>query len=104
MSQNFKVGQRVRFTETFTDLLANTLADPTTVTLRLLAPPATSGGVGVETTYTVTTGQVVRASLGVFYFDFTFTAAGVWHARWAGSGAITAVDETKFTVEVSSFS
>ena len=97
MLQNFKLGQRVRFTETFTDLIANTLADPTVVTLKLRDP------VGTETPLVYGGGQVIRDSLGVYHCDLTLSVPGKWFVRWTGTGAIVAADELQFNVTASAF-
>lgn len=95
--QTAKLGSRWRFTETFTDLVANAVTDPTTVVLKLKDPS------GVETSYTYAAAQIARDSVGVYHFDVTFSMVGQWTARWVAGGALIAADEFFFRVEASAF-
>ena len=68
-------------------------ADPTTVTLKVETPA------GVTTTYTYAGGHLTKPETGVYYYDIdTTTAAGVWHYRGIGTGAVVAAGQDKFTV------
>jgi len=95
--QTIPLGSRVRFTETFTNLLTGALSDPSVLTLKLRNPA------GVETTYTLAGSDLVRLSLGVFYFEFTLAVAGQWSARWVASGTLIAAHEYLFRVTASAF-
>jgi len=87
----------VRIDGSFTDL-AGTLADPTTVTLKV-TPPS-----GVTVAYTWAAAQVIRDSVGAFHYDLSVTEAGQWFYRWEATGAASqAADNGEFMVEPSSF-
>jgi hypothetical protein len=73
------------------------LADPTTVTLKVLAPDGTTAS------YTYALGQILKAGQGDYYYDTTFTAEGDYARRWEGTGACIAVDEGRFRVLNSEF-
>lgn len=96
-----QLGTEIRFTETFTDLIAGTVADPTTVTLKFRDPN------GNETSVTYAGAQIVRDSVGVYHYDFTppipSKQGQAWLARWVATGAIVATDEIKFSVLASGF-
>jgi hypothetical protein len=70
------------------------LADPTTITLELTAPSATS-----PTAYTYAGGGVSKSSTGVYYREITWTEAGEWRAKWTGTGAVAAVESQVYTVQ-----
>lgn len=53
-----------------------TPADPSAVVLRVRAPDGT-----------VATPTPVHDSLGVWHYDLTVTASGIWRYRWEGTGA-----------------
>lgn len=91
------LGSRLRFTETFKDLVAGTVADPTGVTLKIHDPT------GTETSYTYAAAQIVRDSQGIYHFDLTLSIPGLWLARWVGDGAIVATDELQVTIAPSGF-
>jgi hypothetical protein len=71
--------------------------DPTTVTLRIITPDAE------ELLPTV----VNDTAPGAFYADVPIpghaTAAGRWHRRWEGDGAVVAAVEGWWTVLASEF-
>lgn len=93
-----QLGSEIRFTETFTDLIAGTVADPTTVTLKFRDPN------GVETAFTYAGGDIIKDSTGVYHYDFTPAVAGKpWRYRWVATGAIVAADEQQFEVLKSGF-
>ena len=93
----FQLGSRIRLAETFTDLIAGTLTDPTAITLKMRDPS------GAETPYVYGGGQVLRDSVGVYHCDLTLGIPGKWFARWVAAGALVAVDEQIFTVSPSAF-
>ena len=93
----YQKGDLVRIDGSFTDL-AGTLADPTTVTLKVTPPFA------VTVAYTWAGAQVIRDSLGVFHYDLSVAEAGQWFFRWEATGASSqAADLGEFMVEPSSF-
>ena len=85
------VGARVRLAATFAGT-GNQAADPTDVVCRVRDPA------GVVTAYDWNPGAIARAGTGQFTLDLTVAVAGIWYARWEGSGAIVAVTETTFAV------
>ena len=94
----FQLGTRIRLTETFTDLIAGVVTDPTTITLKLHDPN------GVETSFTYAGGDITRDSVGVYHYDFAPTVAGkTWRYRWLATGAVVAVDEQLFQITESGF-
>lgn len=90
----FPVDQPVRLTfPTFSDAAETTPADPTTVSLDLLAPGATT-----PVTYTLAGGQVVRDSLGVFHYDVLATVAGHYTGHWKATGTVATSQDVEFDV------
>ena len=84
-------GDSVRFQSTFSVNSVNT--DPTTVKLKTISPT------GKVTTYTYLVDiEIIRSAAGVYYADITLDTAGVWGARWEGTGACAAADESSLTV------
>lgn len=97
MPLNVLIGERLRFTGPFLNLLTNTLSDPTTVSVIVKAPPAFTG---VETTYVYGTDvEVVKDKTGQYHIDITFDIAGDWAVRFKGAGAVVAANE--YLVKVS---
>lgn len=76
---------------------AGTLADPTTVTLKIEEPD------GTETTYTYALAQITRDSAGRFSKSYTPDQSGVHHYRWVGTGTVGAAFEGAFFVRESRF-
>jgi hypothetical protein len=95
--ESYPLGSLVRFSETFTNTITGALADPTTVVIKFRDPA------GVETSYSLAGGQVVRDSIGAFHFDLQLNTTGTWLRRWVGGGAVIAPDERPFAVEKSGF-
>lgn len=91
------VGDTIRLTGTFkagtytvtagVPSMTYALADPTTVTLTVVPPTASS------TAYTYAGGTVTKSTTGVFYRDLTPDAPGEWRIRWVGTGTVAAVEE-----------
>ena len=77
---------------------AGTLADPDTVTLRIKYPDAstTTHVYGVDA-------NVIRDSVGVYYYLLPLTLEGAHYYRWEGSGALYAGGEKKIVVNQSVF-
>lgn len=87
----YLAGQTERITETFsTSAGANT--DPTTVAATVKAPDGT-------TTNKAYPGDITRLTTGIYYFDLTFTQAGVWTIGWTGTGTLAAVDLDSYQVD-----
>lgn len=85
----YGVGILVRIAVDFQDGDGNS-ADPTTVTLKLRKPD------GVLQSETYNPGNIVKSSVGNYYFDVTVDVMGYWHYRWEGDGTIEAVQEKSF--------
>jgi len=80
----------------FLNALAGVYIDPTAVSLFIIDP---SGG---RQTQTLSSGAVIRDSLGHFHFTFTPTKSGVWTYKWQGTGAAVATSpDTMFTINPS---
>jgi len=87
---NYVVGTQLRLIATFTDVNGN-LVDPTSVTLYVKDP---TGSVS-------TIGNVIRQSIGVYYFDYSFVTSGVFHYRYVGAGAVVAANEGTISIKKS---
>lgn len=88
----YHAGDAVRCTVTFRDL-AGVVADPTAVVAKY------RNGSGAVTTKTYgVDAEVVKSSTGVYYIDITPDAAGTWHYRFSGTGAVIAAEEASFSV------
>lgn len=90
----YEVGDIARLSVTFTDI-NGTPTDPTTVSLLIQTPD--------NNQTTVSSGSITRVSAGLYYYDYTITQAGTPTVpdhlyRYTGTGAITAVIESRFTV------
>ena len=92
---NYIVGTAVKLRMLFyQDAAKTTLADPTTVTLRVKAPS------GAVTTHVyLTDGALVKASTGDYYENYTPTAAGDYDYEFDGSGTVDVVQRSKFHAE-----
>lgn len=69
-----------------------TFVDPSEVLLYLAMP---SGSVG---TYTYSGGAVQHQATGTFYYNGTATESGYWNARWVGTGAADAAQQSRYFV------
>jgi uncharacterized protein YjdB len=91
MADTYNVGDGVRITATFTDI-TGAINDPTTVTFQAKDPHGA-----------VITNPATKQSTGIYYADLVLTAPGIWHYRWAGTGAVTAAIEGQLTARPSAF-
>jgi len=93
----YQRGDLVRTTATYTNT-GGTATDPTTVTATITTPA------GVATAYVYgTDSEVVKGTTGVYYVDVTCDLAGLWVARWVGTGAVAQADfETWYVVDAPS--
>lgn len=89
---NYDIGDLVRLTGTFTDL-AGVATDPTGITCSIRLP----SGTVTTLTYGVDA-SLYRTSTGVYYTDFAPTMEGLHYYRFAGTGAVTAAEETTFYI------
>lgn len=83
MSSTFDMGDRVRVKGSFTDPLNSSAPiDPSNVYLDVTSPD------GTTTTYTygVDVG-LTNDGTGVYYYDITLDAAGLWYYRWYSTGS-----------------
>lgn len=87
---SYTVGTQLRLMGTFKDINGS-LVDPTSVTLYVRNP---SGDLETIT-------GVIRQSIGVYYFDYTFTVGGMYRYRMAGSGAVVAAEEGSVPIKKS---
>lgn len=93
----YDVGDKIRLTETFTNL-AGVVTDPTAVTFKMKLPN------GTATTYVYgTDAQLVKLGTGIYYVDWTFTMADSHRYRFAGTGTVVASDEGTILVRRSFF-
>lgn len=88
----YYLGATIRLQGAFSDL-TSTPADPTGVSLLIKAPDGT-----ITTLVYLTDSSLVRDDVGIYHVDFTANQDGCYCYRWEGSGAVSAVDERKFTV------
>lgn len=95
----YEVGALVRAAGAFTDADGVTAVDPSTVTLKYIAPDGT-----VVSWVYQTDSEVVRDSVGNFHADIPVAAPGTWRTRWEGMGAVVAAGEREFRVKDSRFS
>jgi hypothetical protein len=84
MSDKNYVGQRVRFTVSFT--VDDVLTDPTTVTFKTKDPGRNTDS------YTYAGGTVTKSATGVYYRDVELDEEGKWLLYGEGTGACDAVD------------
>ena len=89
---NYDIGDLIRLTATFKDLDGNA-SDPTIITLSIKEP----NGDVVDLTYGLDI-FVVKQSTGIYYMDFAPAMEGLHYYRFAGTGTITAAEETSFYV------
>ena len=90
MNTTYDIGDMVRLTGTFTQNAA--VVDPSTISVKLLAPDATSS------TYTYSGGTVVRDSMGVYHVDVAPVLSGTYRYRWVSTGTGAAAEEEWFQV------
>lgn len=79
------VGDRERFTVTFTDLNGNA-ADPTTITFKVREPDGSTTTVATSDSPS----QITNSSTGVYYYDFTYSQEGRHFFEWVGEGNLIA--------------
>ena len=94
----YHIGDPVRVSGVFKDFSDN-LADPTTVTLRVLDPS------GNETSYSTddSPNTVEKTSTGNYYVDVPVSERGDWRYRWEAAGNIQGAEPGQFVVAPSYF-
>lgn len=81
---------RITLTGTFKDSQGN-LADPTSVTLIIMAPDGTVDN--------FSGGDIIHDSLGVYHMNFDdHDQAGTWYYRFEGTGAVQAGGDKGFKI------
>lgn len=85
---SYAAGQLVRLSVSFT--VAGVATDPTTVACKVKTPD------GLETSYTLAGGQVVKDSVGAYHFDFAVAQAGWHYYGFTGTGTVQAASEGTF--------
>lgn len=79
-------GSKVRVSVSFVDA-SDVAADPSTVTLTVLAPKAVGGTPpGEQHSYAYGDGVIVKDGVGEYHADITTDANGLWRWRWEGTG------------------
>lgn len=83
----YEIGDSVRLSVTFTDVVSGALVNPTAVSLTLRLPDGTNANT-----------LLVNPSTGNYYADYLTAQPGVHAYRWAGTGAHAAASEGVFVV------
>lgn len=96
MANSYDKGDKVRLKATFRND-AGALADPTTVTCRVLAPD------GTKTAYTYAGAQVIKDAVGSYHLDLSLIVSGVWQYRWEGTGMVETAEESWLSVRGTAF-
>jgi len=98
MAGSYLIGNAVAIDARF--YVDDALADPTAITLRLIAPD------GTETPYTYSAGGgvIVRDGVGLYRAIIFPSMPGHWRYRWTGAGAVVAAGEGSFAIEPTAFS
>lgn len=92
MTDSFDIGDRKRFSITFTDITAAP-ADPTIVTAFITEPD------GVVTAYVyLTDAELVKDSTGVYHVDWTFAKAGRHKIKLSGEGSLVSAEQVEVWV------
>jgi len=83
MAATYDIGNKVRFTGTFTDPLNDDDAtDPSSVYCSIRTPS------NVTTTYQYgVDSEVNKSSTGIYYIDVALSSDGTWYVRWWGKDA-----------------
>lgn len=99
----YDVDTNIVLSTQFTNASGNPV-DPDDVYLFILLPDGCT-----QRSYTLSNGQITRASIGSYYFELTLDIAGRWRYRWRGTGNAEVASEdipitvkdTLFTIGVS---
>ena len=84
VTPTYDLGDTRRLQVTFKDI-AGAVADPTTITFKMLEPD------GTATTYVVPNANVTKASTGIYFVDWEFTQRGRHKAEFIGTGVVAQV-------------
>jgi hypothetical protein len=94
----YLIGNASRVQTRFRNAITGAPVDPTTLTLKIKDPAL------VETTYVYGVGpQIIKESVGVYYYDLPLIATGTWRYRWEGTGTNMAASEGSLVVNASAF-
>jgi uncharacterized protein YfaS (alpha-2-macroglobulin family) len=93
----YDAGNVVTVAAVFTDKDTGDSVDPTAVTAKVKDP------LGVVTNYVVTSGQIVRDSLGDYHLDLQPDIQGVWVYEWKGTGTNKSAKQNSFQIRESAF-
>jgi hypothetical protein len=86
----YEIDTLVRVSVAFTTVSGGVPTDPTDIKL-YVKPPT-----GSVQTFTYLLSQVVKDTTGMYHYDLTVNAIGVWIYKWQGIGAVvvTSPDQT----------
>lgn len=90
MANTYDIGDVVRIYGAFSQ--ASIPIDPSTVTLQVAAPDATS------VTYTYAGATIVKDSVGNYHVDIDILQRGTYRYRWSSTGTGKAAEENWFQV------
>lgn len=94
--REYDVGDVVRTTATFK--VGGVLTDPTVLSFKFKTP----AGVTTTKVYGIDI-EVVKDSVGVYHYDVSLSASGVWSYRWVSTGTAAGASERKMLVKTSEF-
>ena len=92
----YVVGDKLRISAQFKR--DRILTDPTAITFKYRAPSDQTTRVFVFGT----NAELVKESVGRYYFDLAFSEGGVWKIRYESTGAVTSADQKKYRVQAAS--
>lgn len=87
---SYGVGNLIRLSVTFTELVGQTPIDPTDVTLYIQNPD------GTVDEFTYLDSQIVRDGVGLYHYDLPNPESGYYYYRFEGSGTIVAASNGQF--------
>ena len=88
MAHSYPKGQAIKCTAEFKDGDTGAYIDPTTVMFRELDP----SGNAADHVYGVDV-NVVKESVGNYYYILTLDEAGTWHYRWVCTGTYVGAED-----------
>jgi hypothetical protein len=91
VNKTYDIGDKVTLKATFKNTSC-VIADPTAVSIKIREPD------GSENSY-----SPLKVDTGIYSYDLTFDAHGVWYYRWIGTGAVHTAGEGRIVVRKSDF-
>lgn len=91
---NYDIGDLVQLRATFVSTDLTTLADPSVILFRIIAP-----GTTVACYSYTANGSIARAGVGAYYKDITPDAYGIWTYNVLATGGVQTVEEWQFNVK-----